>query len=299
MIKVTIDGFDYQMPSTYSELTPEQQIDFATALKLETNFDSARIRIALPLLGLTVLKKRVIYLYRGEWKRFDADEVPADAVGYFSVMHGKTRIHLLSAIDCLPLLEAVDKLFTVDKKSGVVSPRLRSATPIPFIRLRWGKLMSYAQGLTDFTFNDFIDCETYLAQYYDGDTFSLYRFIARAYGREWDKVLSEEKIERLAAKIEKNISAVVADAIRLNYEGQKVFLYDRFDKVLQGGSGDESMSADVVFDNYCKLVATLGGGNPAEHEKIKKTFLYDALYALDERMRQIEINTMAHGTAGI
>ena len=300
MIKVTIDGYDYSMPERYSELTPEQQIDFATALKLETNFDSARTRIALSLLGLTVLKKRPIYRYKGEWKRFDADEVPAEAVRYFYVAHGVTRVHLLSGIDLLPLLEAVNELFTVNKKSGVVSPRLRSATPIPFIRLRWGKLNSYAQGLTDFTFNDFIDCETYLAQFYDGDSLSLYRLIARAYGRDWQKVVSEEKIEKLAAKIEKNISPMVADAIRMNYEGQKVFLYDKFDKVLAGGSGEEVLSADAVFDNYCRLVATLGGGNPAEHEKIKNTFLYDALYALDERMRQIEINTMAaHGTSGI
>lgn len=105
----------------------------------------------------------------------------------------------------------------------MVSPKVESATPIPFIRIGWGKMLGYAQGLTDFTFNDFIDCETYLAQYYDGDAFSLYRFIVPAYGREWEKVLSEEKIDRIAAKIEKSISAMVADAICLNYEGAKGF----------------------------------------------------------------------------
>lgn len=69
----------------------------------------------------------------------------------------------------------------------------------------------------------------------------------------------------------------------LTTRGQKVFLYSKFEKVLTGGSGDEVLGADAVFDNYCRLVATLSGGNPAEHDKIKRTFLYDALYALDER----------------
>lgn len=78
-------------PSATRSLTPEQQIDFATAMKPETNFDCARTRVALSLLGLTVLKKRPIYRHKGEWKKFEPESVPEDAVRYFYVVHGKTR----------------------------------------------------------------------------------------------------------------------------------------------------------------------------------------------------------------
>lgn len=298
MIAVKIDGTSYSLPERYSELSPAQQVDFAAALRLKTSYDCARTRVALSLLGLRVLRKRPIYRHRGEWRKLTPGSIPEGAVSYFHVLHGKTGVHLLSADDLLPLLDAVENLFSVDRRSCMVSPRLESAAPIPFIRLRWGKLGSYAQGLTDFTFNDFIDCETYLAQYYEGDPRSLYRFIARAYGRKPNRILTEKQVDRLATKVERSISSVMADAIRLNYEGQKVFLYSKFDRLLQGGSTGV-LSSDAVFSSYCRLVATLSGGNPVDHESIKMTLLYDALYALDERMRQIELNTLAHGITGI
>lgn len=294
MRKVKIDGFEYTMPEQFGELNINQQIEFALALRQEQNFDKVKTRIALSLLGLKVTKDNPIILHNGQWKKLDVENLPGDAMVYYYIVHESKRVHLLSALDILPLLAVVDGFFTIDKKRGTIAPKLESAEPMPFIRLGLAKMHSYQQGLTDFSFADFIDCETYLAQYYAGDEMAIYRFIARGYGRECERSTTDEKLEKLAKRIKKNISAAVADAIRLNYEGQKVFLYSKFDTVLQhsGGNGEAEIDAAEVFDGYCKLVATLGGGDPTKHADIKKTLLYEALYALEERMKQIEINSL-------
>lgn len=279
---VEIDKNEYEIVDSFSELTASQQIMLAAYLNESGNATSKMIKIALMLLDMRVGKTTPLVCLDGNFSKVkNLASIPDEAVIYYYLIHKSKRVHLVSAAALTPLLSVVESSFFV-KRNNALQINVSPAAPIPHIKIGRDKYLSYEQHLTNLTLGQFIDAEVELSDYYNGGDDAVYRFVSILYS-----------IDNKSIKlIKRAVSESVVTAVRLNYEGQKVFLYKKFSDVFgsgESGSDDMPDPADV-FDSYCKLVATLSGGNPIIYDEIRAVPLYNALYTLEERLNQIKIN---------
>ncbi len=229
---------EYFMPGEWDELTPDQLL-FLIDL-VNRNISAEKIKL-----------KMFLYCIKGRIRRINIDLS-------YHVIIGKKKHFDLSADELHALSEIFDFLFIYDPEPRI-NPLLLN-NPFPVIRAGWVKLYGPADGLTDFTYQRFMELQ--VAHSESGN--NIDRFLSFLYRRKngkqskWFRLIPEKK------KI----------AILWFYLGCMNFFGEKFPLVFSGESASD------VIDGQMRIVDALAKNDVTKKEKVRKSDLYEALYTM-------------------
>jgi len=229
---------EYLLPGEWDELAPDQLL-FLIDL-VNRNISAEEIKL-----------KMFLFCIKGRIRRINID------LSYHVIINKKKHFDL-STEELHALSEIFDYLFIYDPDLRI-NPQLVN-NPFPVIRVGWVKLYGPADGLTDFSYQQFMELQVAHSEAgNDMNSFlsSLYRRKNGKQSRWFCLVPKKKKI-----------------AILWFYLGCMNFFAEKFPLVFSGNSAND------VIDGQMRIVDALAKNDVTKKEPVRKSDLYEALYTM-------------------
>ncbi|MBK5720140.1 hypothetical protein JGH11_04565 [Dysgonomonas sp. Marseille-P4677] len=233
--------YSYILPGEWDELTAGQLL-FLIGL-VNKNISAEEIKLKM---FLFCLKARI-------GKRNTDDS--------FRLKVGKNYFDL-SADELYAISEIFDFLF-LETEDGIRINPLLVKNPFPVIRIGWVRLYGPADGLTDYTYQQFMELQIAQADA-AGSEKKVNEFISSLYRRKKGK---PSQLSFLIPNKKKT-------AIVWFYMGCMAFIQERFPLVFSGvGSSD-------LADGQMRIVDALAKNDVTKKKEVRNADLYEALYTM-------------------
>ncbi|MDR0824590.1 MAG: hypothetical protein LBN74_05810 [Prevotella sp.] len=245
----------YLLPGEWDELTPDQLL-FLIEL-VNKNLSAEEIKL-----------KMLLYCLKGRVQKSNIDMS-------FRIKISKKYFDL-SADELYAICEIFDYLFAYKDEQPQINPRIVN-NPFPVIRAGWVKLYGSADGLTDYTYQQFIELQIARTEAGNSEK-TMTAFISLMYKRKNGKQSKWFALVPTKKRI----------AILWFYLGCINFLQERFPLVFSGES-----ASDVV-DGQMRIVDALAKNDVTKKKEVRNSDLYEALYTMQiaaeesERIRKKE-----------
>jgi len=231
----------FVLPGEWDELTIEQLLFLIKLVNKNSTAEEIKLKMFLFCLKGCIRKRNIDFSFR--------------------LKVGKKYFDL-SAEELHTICDIFDYLFTSKDNNIQINPLLVK-NPFPVIRIGWVKLYGPADGLTDYSYQQFMELQ--IAQAESGDSEKkLKAFISFMYRRKngkqskWFRFVSNKK--RIA--------------ILWFYLGCMNFIQDKFPNVFSG------QSAGDIADGQMRIVDALAKNDVTKKELVRKADLYEALYSM-------------------
>lgn len=255
MKKITIQDTTYEVPGEWDEFTRDQLLYLIRLIR--TCKSEAEITLKL-----------LLFCIKGSIK---------SSIG--PGMHLiKTRAskHVLFVDEVTALLDVFEFLFEDYEGEKTITPKL---TTNYFKKIRSGirTLIGPNDLLQDITYNQFVHLQTYqAAMVKDPDAID-----------DLVSVLYKSRKGKQNVKWMKRVKPDIKIATLWFYLGTLAFLEEMFPRVFAGGS----KATGSVYDNQQRIIDVMAGGDVTKKEKVRESFLYDAMYSMEmaaARMEEME-----------
>lgn len=281
MHTITFGDITVQVPGTWNELNKRQLLSMARLLSDKSSVEELKVKMLLSFTGIKVMQQPSDFFNNTEYFwLFDTEKKRKFPVSAFDLAHVSTPFVNFFKFD--------DK-----QEAYLVHPTL-TKNLLPAIECCGWLFYGPADGLSNLTFDEFINAETYYEAFFDGEPDALNKLIAVLY-RQFNGYLPGNVNYRGDSRIAFNDFNIDTDAktiahmpdhvkraILWYYEGCKLHLGELFPYIFRkpSTSGKKQVS---TFRAFMTVVDDLSSHNPSEHDRIRKTMLYDVLDSLNRR----------------
>lgn len=286
MFIVGINNTIFHLPSNWNELTKNQLIRLA--------------QLSFEQLSPSDFKtKLVIYILDFEIVKFREQVVDGETCFYFRDKKHKA-IYLFSATDIAFIANKLDFLFKVktektptgEKELWLLDTKL-TKNIISNIRVKLNTLYGPADGLSNILFQEWIHTETYYIDFCKTNDFTLLdKLIAVLYRPEVGNFDNDDVqytgdrrdsfndflIDKRAAIISQ-LPQSIKYSLFLFYTGCRNHIHQMFKEVFSGSVSGEEQN---TFKNMMIIVNSLANNDVTKNEKIRKTYLYEVMFALQQ-----------------
>jgi len=240
--EISQEETSYLLPGKWDELTTGQLL-FLVKL-VDKNISVEEIKL-----------KMLLFCMKGRVRRNNIDRS-------FRIKASKKYFDL-SAEELYAICEIFDYLFAYKDEQPHINPLL-IRNPLPVLRVGWVKLYGPADGLTDLSYQQFMELQIAHAEAGDSEK-EISKFLSMIYKR---KNGSTSKWFRFVPNNKKV-------AILWFYLGCLNFLQDKFPLPFSGSSG----SGDVA-DGQMRIIDALAKNDVTKKELVRKSDLYEAFYTM-------------------
>lgn len=268
---IQINDATYRLPENWDELTPKQLLYLVKLTQSDISVEQIKTHMMLYCLKARVCRHK---------KSFKE---------YVPIKFGQHKYYLLPEEVCSIaeplsfLLHTNDDCYKASQKLYHLNPEL-TVNPYPTIRCRLRKFIGPDDQLLDITFEQFMYMQTYL-----------------------DAMQSDpRKIDYLLACLwhrgkSFDINRIDHDAAILHHlpEAKKIVMYwfilgsltamsYAFPRIFSGTGTGKVSNNGRVFDAQLRLLDSLAQSDMTKKPEVRKGFLLDALYSMDESIRRKE-----------
>ena len=251
MKTLTINENTYSIPGTWNELAIEQLLYLVQLTNSQISAEEIKLKMLLK-----TLKARV-HSYIG-----------ADDKILFIIKIDKHK-YTITAEELQPVTDIFDYLFLRKKDTININPLL-TKNPVPKIKIKGKEYISAKEGLSDITYEQFVDLMTYFDAMQSNPD-KINNFIAILYKTANDK--------QCTPQIASKLNAYTKTVILWYYIGCLNFIEGKFPRTFSGKS--DSTGNRTIIDNQMRVIDILAGNDLTKKETVKKSLLYDALYTME------------------
>lgn len=278
MHTIQINDDIYKLPEDWDELTPDQLRYLVQLTQSDIPVEQFKIYMLLHCLQAHVCRHKDIYQEQVRITVGQPSEKVRFQVRKKSYMLYPDEVNTLASLFSF-LLQVETGMYPPRVEAYYVNPKL-TRNPYPVLRCRLHKLIGPDDQLLDITFEQFMYLQAYL-----------------------DALNSDpEQIDNLLAclwhtKKKFDINNLNHDAAILSHlpVDQKIVMYwlilgsisliaDSYPRVFSGSR----KATGRVFDAQMRLLDSLAQSDMTKKPEVRKGFLIDALYSMDESMRRKE-----------
>ncbi|MDR1716328.1 MAG: hypothetical protein LBS20_10825 [Prevotella sp.] len=231
----------FHLPGEWNELSTDQLLFLIELVGKNVPAEEIKLKLLLYCLKTRVRKRNIDFSYRLKIRK-----------SYYD----------LSVEELYAISEIFDYLFIYKDEQPQINPLLVK-NPFPVIRAGWVKLYGPADGLTDYTYQQFMELQ--IAQSEAGNSEKdIKKFISSMYRRK------NGKKSRLFALVpnKKRI------AILWFYIGCMNFLQEKFPLPFSGkGTSD-------IADGQMRIVDAMAKNDVTKKKKVRNADLYEAFYSM-------------------
>lgn len=278
MHTIQINDDTYQLPQTWDELTTAQLRYLFKLTQTDLPIEQVKIYMLLYCLQAHVCRHKDIY---NDSVRITVGQ-PSDKVRFD--VRKKSYLLLPEEVNALAslfhwLLRIEKRKYHPSNETYYVNPEL-TRNPYPTLRCRLRKFIGPDDQLLDITFEQFMYLQTYLDAMKD-DPAQINYLLACLWHRK--AVFDINHLERDATLL----SHLPADQKMVMYWfvlGSLSQISFNYPRIFSGSS----KTTGRVFDAQMRLLDSLAQSDMTKKPEVRKGYLIDALYSMDESMRRQE-----------
>lgn len=278
MHTIQIDNDTFQLPQNWDELTNDQLLYLVKLTQGDIPIEELKIRMLLYCLQARVDRHKEIYKDKVRITVGQPSEKVRFRVRKKSYLLRPEEVNALADLFSFLLQIQSDKYHT-GIYTYIVMPEL-SRNPYPTLRCRFRMFIGPDDQLLDITFEQFMYLQTYLDAMKDDPT-QINRLLACLWHRK--AAFDINRLERDAAIL----SHLPTDQKMVMYWyvlGSLSDLSSSYPRVFSGSG----KTTGRVFDSQMRLLDSLAQSDMTKKPEVRKGYLIDALYSMDESMRRKE-----------
>lgn len=268
---IQINDATYKLPENWDELTPKQLLYLVKLTQSDISVEQVKTHMMLYCLNAHVCRHK---------KSFKE---------YVRIKFGKNKYFLLpeevcSIADQLSfLLHTNGDEYKASQKLYHLNPEL-TVNPYPTVRCQLRKFFGPDDQLLDITFEQFMYMQTYLDAM-QSDPSKIDYLLACLWHRR--KVFDINRIDHDAAILH-HLPETKKVVMYWFILGSLTAMSYSFPRIFSGTGTGKVSGNGQVFDSQLRLLDSLAQSDMTKKPEVRKGFLLDALYSMDESIRRKE-----------